>query len=291
MRLCSFTANGSVKAGVVDGDAVIDLSVAAPDLPPTVGGILHAGATAIGHAREAASKAAARLPLSEVSLTAPVRPSKFFAVGLNYADHVAEAGVPTPEELIVFSKAISCVVGPYDAVHRPSASQQLDYEGELGIVIGTRCRHVPAAEASQVIAGYLVVNDVSARDWQLKTPQWVLGKSFDTHGPIGPWIVTPDELGDPHDLSLRTLVNGEARQDTNTANLIFDCFKIIEIISTVCTLEPGDVIATGTSGGVAGAMEGQPWLVPGDVVRVEIDGIGAIENTIVQEPMCATHQW
>jgi 2-keto-4-pentenoate hydratase/2-oxohepta-3-ene-1,7-dioic acid hydratase in catechol pathway len=134
-----------------------------------------------------------------------------------------------------------------------------------------------------VIAGYLIVDDVSVRDWQIQTPQWSLSKSFDTHGPIGPWILTSDELGDPHSLDIRTFVNGELRQESNTNQLIFDCFRTVEILSQACTLEPGDVIATGTSSGAAFAIEGQPWLEPGDRVRVEIEGIGAIENEVVQE--------
>jgi 2-keto-4-pentenoate hydratase/2-oxohepta-3-ene-1,7-dioic acid hydratase in catechol pathway len=212
-----------------------------------------------------------------------VRPRKFFAIGLNYADHVAESGLDTPEHLTVFMKAPTCVAGPYDPIERPVVSEWLDYEGELGFVIGRRCRHVSAEDAASVIAGYLVVDDVSVRDWQMQTPQWSLAKSFDTHGPIGPWIVTPDELGDPHALGIRTFVNDEVRQESNTSQLIFDCFRIVEILSQACTLEPGDVIATGTPSGVAGAMEGQPWLEPGDRVRIEIDGIGAIDNEVVDE--------
>jgi 2-keto-4-pentenoate hydratase/2-oxohepta-3-ene-1,7-dioic acid hydratase in catechol pathway len=142
---------------------------------------------------------------------------------------------------------------------------------------------VRAEDAADVIAGYVVVDDVSVRDWQIQTPQWSLSKSFDTHGPFGPWIVTADELGDPHALDIRTYVNGELRQESNTRQLIFDCFRIVEILSQACTLEPGDVIATGTTSGAAFALEGQPWLEPGDRVRVDIEGIGAIENEVVDE--------
>jgi 2-keto-4-pentenoate hydratase/2-oxohepta-3-ene-1,7-dioic acid hydratase in catechol pathway len=274
------------RAAVVDGDEVIDLSTVAPDLPTDMVTLLEAGEAAFDRIREVVGAGATRRPLAEVTLRAPVRPRKFWAIGLNYADHVAESGLPMPESLTVFAKATTCVVGPYDDVERPAVSEMLDYEGELGFVVGRRCRHVGADEAAHVIAGYLVVNDFSVRDWQVMTPQWDLGKSFDTHGPIGPWIVTADEIGDPHALELRTYVNGELRQSSNTRNLIFDCFRQVEIISQVCTLEPGDVIATGTPSGIAAGMEGRPWLTPGDRVRVEIDGIGAIENEIVQE---ATH--
>jgi 2-keto-4-pentenoate hydratase/2-oxohepta-3-ene-1,7-dioic acid hydratase in catechol pathway len=176
------------------------------------------------------------------------------------------------------------VTGPYDEVHRPRVSDQLDYEGELGFVIGRRCRHVSREDAPGVIAGYLAVDDVSVRDWQVRTPQWTLGKSFDTHGPIGPWIVTADELGDPHALDIRTWVNGELRQSSNTANLIYDSYALVEVLSTVCTLEPGDIVATGTPGGVGMLMDPPQLLRAGDVVRVEIEGIGAIENRVVDEP-------
>jgi 2-keto-4-pentenoate hydratase/2-oxohepta-3-ene-1,7-dioic acid hydratase in catechol pathway len=261
---------------------VVDLSVAAPDLPTDVAQLLAAGPEALERARVAAAGDAGRIPLAEAQLASPVpRPGKFLAVGLNYADHVAESGVPTPDYPTVFAKATTCVNGPYDAVERPILSDELDYEGELGLVIGRRCRHVSRQAAPDVIGGYVIINDYTIRDVQHRTGQWTLGKSFDTHGVIGPWIVTADEL-DPHALDLRTLVNGEVRQSSNTANLIFDCFAQVEIISGICTLEPGDVIATGTPGGVGKALG--KYLVPGDVVRVEIDGIGAIENRIVQEP-------
>jgi 2-keto-4-pentenoate hydratase/2-oxohepta-3-ene-1,7-dioic acid hydratase in catechol pathway len=158
----------------------------------------------------------------------------------------------------------------------------LDYEGELGIVIGRRCRHVPRERAHEVIAGYVVVNDVTVRDWQMKAPTMTIGKSFDTHGPIGPWIVTGDELRDPHVLGLKTWVNGELRQNANTSQMVFDCFAQIATLTTAFTLEPGDIIATGTPSGV-GLMQGK-FMVPGDVVRIEIDGIGRLENPVIEEP-------
>lgn len=281
MRLCSFLADGSRRAGAVVGDEVVDLADADGDLPADMAGILAAGLHASRRIAGAIASGRGRRPLAEVTLTAPVQPGKFFIVGLNYADHAAEAGLPAPDELTVAGKAVSSVVGPYDAIECPSASGMVDYEGELGFVIGARCRHVRAEEARSVIAGYVIVNDVSVRDWQFRTSQWTLGKSFDTHGPTGPWISTADEIGDPHATEIRTFVNGELRQRSNTSNLIFDCFKIVEILSTVCTLEPGDLVATGTPAGVALSMDPQPWLVPGDSVRIEIDGIGAIENPVV----------
>jgi 2-keto-4-pentenoate hydratase/2-oxohepta-3-ene-1,7-dioic acid hydratase in catechol pathway len=283
MRLASFHVDSGVRSGVVVGDEIVDLAAAAPTLDAAWAELLERGPESLEQARQIVESGANRIPLDSVRLGPPVRPRKFFAIGLNYADHVAESGLDKPEHLTVFMKAPTCVTGPYDAIERPVVSQWLDYEGELGFVIGRRCRHVSVEEAPDVIAGYLIVDDVSVRDWQIQTPQWSLAKSFDTHGPIGPWVVTPDELGDPHALGIRTFVNDEVRQESNTSQLIFDCFRIVEILSQACTLEPGDVIATGTPSGVAGAMEGQPWLEPGDRVRIEIDGIGAIENEVVDE--------
>lgn len=211
-------------------------------------------------------------------------PPKFLAIGLNDAGHVAETGRAAPQFPVFFNKQTSCVTGPWDAIHRPRVSSALDYEGELAFVIGRRCRHVPKARAHEVIAGYLICHDVSVRDWQFKAPTMTLGKSFDTHGPIGPWITTPDEVGDPHDLELSTYVNGERRQHARTSQLIHDCYDQVALLSTVCTLEPGDVISTGTPEGVASAMKPPKWLVPGDVVRIEIAKLGHLENVVVQEP-------
>ena len=195
-----------------------------------------------------ASTGASSYPLDEVRLLAPVRPRKFLAIGLNYADHIAESGMEAPQFPVFFNKQVTCVVGPDDDVHMPRVSSLLDYEGELAIVIGTRCRHVPVERAHEVIAGYTIANDVSVRDWQVRTPTMTMGKSFDTHGPLGPWLVTPDELGDPHDLAIRTYVNDELRQDGNTREMIYNCFQQIAHLSEAFTLEPGDVIATGTPG-------------------------------------------
>lgn len=284
MRLATFSHGGRRRIGVVDGGDLVDLAGAAPSLPTDMLAFLEAGDGALHAAREAAA-AGPRLPLADVALEAPIaRPPKFLAVGLNYADHVAESGMETPKIPTIFNKQSTCVTGPTAPIHLPRASQALDYEGELGFVIGRRCRHVSRDDAPDVIAGYLVVNDVSVRDWQLRTPTWTMGKSFDTHGPIGPWIVTADEISDPHQLCLRTWVNGELRQDTNTKQLIFDCFALVEHLSTAFTLEPGDVIATGTPSGVGIAAKPPKLLVAGDVVRVEIEGIGGIENPVVEEP-------
>jgi len=285
VKLCTFERGGTLRAGVVQDDAVVDLSVAAPDLPRDAVALLAAGPSALERAKTAAVSARDRLPLASLWLRPPIlRPPKFLGIGLNYADHAAESGQKPPAFPIVFNKQSTCVTGPRDPVHMPRVSSALDYEGELGFVVGRRCRHVPRTRAHDVIAGYLAVNDVSVRDWQLRTPTMTMGKSFDTHGPLGPWLTTPDEVGDPHGLRLRTWVNGELRQDSTTKQLIFDCFALVEHLSTAFTLEPGDVVATGTPGGVGIALKPPHLLRVGDVVRVEIEGLGALENEIVAEP-------
>jgi 2-keto-4-pentenoate hydratase/2-oxohepta-3-ene-1,7-dioic acid hydratase in catechol pathway len=285
MKLASLKSeggSGSSLVAVLD-DEFVDLGAALPGLPGDVGGLLELGPSAIDRVKTVIDGGGHRSPLDPRRLASPLaRPPKFLAIGLNYADHIAETGAEAPEFPNVFAKMTTCVAGPYDDVLLPSVSDQLDYEGELGFVIATRCRHISRERARDVIAGYVVINDYSVRDYQLRTSQWLLGKSFDTHGVIGPWLVTADEVADPHALPIRTLVNGELRQSSNTSNLIFDCFDAVALLSSVFTLEPGDVVATGTPSGVA--MATGHYLVAGDGVRVEIDGIGAIENRIVPEP-------
>lgn len=227
-----------------------------------------------------------RVLIADVDLLAPVkRPPKFLAIGLNYAEHIDETGRDKPAFPTFFNKQSTCVTGsgPASPIVLPAVSEMVDYEGELGLVIGRRCRNVATEDALSAVAGYLVVNDVSARDWQYKAPTWTLGKSFDTHGPIGPWLVTADEVPDPQDLRLRTTVNGDLRQDATTAAMITSCAEQISILSTVFTLEPGDVLATGTPSGVGMARTPPAFLVHGDVVRIEIDGVGAIENVATAE--------
>jgi 2-keto-4-pentenoate hydratase/2-oxohepta-3-ene-1,7-dioic acid hydratase in catechol pathway len=246
---------------------------------------LEAGPPALDRARAAVAQKSPRLPLAEVHLESPVlRPPKILAVGLNYRDHVEESGMEVPKFPVIFNKQCTSAHPPNDSFHMPRASSALDYEGELAIVIGKRCRHVPAEEAPRVIAGYTICNDVTVRDWQLRVPTFTMGKSFDTHCPLGPAIVTADELGDPHSLDLRTWVNGEPRQASNTTHLIFDCFTLVEHLSTAFTLEPGDVIATGTPGGVGIACKPPRLLKTGDVVKIAISGLGEIEADVIDEP-------
>ena len=202
MKLATFTHGGATRIGVVVDDSIVDLAAAAPELPRDMTAFIVAGARAAERAMGVGKNSTIRIALKSVKLEAPIaRPPEFLAIGLNYADHVEETKMKRPEFPMFFNKQSSCVTGPYDPIHLPHASSALDYEGELGFVIGRRCRHVPRDRAHEVIAGYVIVNDVSVRDWQRRAPTMTLGKSFDTHGPVGPWIVTPDEIGDPHRLT------------------------------------------------------------------------------------------
>ncbi|MEM7027305.1 MAG: fumarylacetoacetate hydrolase family protein [Pseudomonadota bacterium] len=239
--------------------------------------------------QESLSEDSERLKLDDIELLAPIiKPDKLFGVTLNYADHIEETGLEKPEYPTFFNKQNSCVIGHDAAIHLPRVSEKLDYEGELGLVIGKRCRNISEEQAKQVIAGYTIVNDVSVRDWQMRSHTWTLGKSFDTHGPIGPWIVTSDELGDPHSLDIKTWINDDKRQDSNTKHLIYDCYYLVHYLSQVMTLEPGDIIATGTSGGVGVKMKPRGYMHAGDSVTIEIEKIGKLTNKIINEPDSAS---
>jgi 2-keto-4-pentenoate hydratase/2-oxohepta-3-ene-1,7-dioic acid hydratase in catechol pathway len=282
VRLCRFVAAGGAPAlGVVDGEELADLSATEAPAEPAAA-LDELGQERLGELAEAAP----RLALSEVRLLAPAVPRKYLAIALNYRDHIAEMGMEPPEVPVFFNKQVSCVVGPGDDVHMPKVSTFLDYEAELAIVIGMRCRHVPVEAAHEAIAGYTCANDVSVRDWQGKAQTMTIGKSFDTHGPLGPWLVTGDELGDPGDLRIRCFVDDEERQDARTSEMVFDCFQQVSHLSEAFTLEPGDVIATGTPSGVG--LGRQPvrdnLLHVGETVRVEIEGIGELVNGVVEEP-------
>ncbi|RWR06173.1 fumarylacetoacetate hydrolase family protein [Paenirhodobacter populi] len=281
MKIARFTESGRTRIGKVVGESIVDLT-------PVVGEgasmrRVIADLAALRPALEAFDGPA--YALDAVRLEVPVPdPQKFLAIGMNYAKHAEEArqaGIPIPSSQMWFNKQVSCLNAPFDPVVKPDASDKMDYEVELGVVIGRRCRHVAREDARGVIAGYVIVNDVSARDWLPKSPTFTLGKSFDTHGPVGPWITTDDEIPDPLDLGMKLWVNGELRQNDRTNDMIYDIYDQISYLSTVMTLEPGDILATGTPSGI-GAPKGI-FLLPGDVMRLEIERLGAIEATVVAE--------
>ncbi len=284
MKLVTFHHDLKTRIGVLTDDGIADLLSVAPELPIDMRGLLDAGAPALDRVRSVLGSAD-KIPLEHARLLAPVRPRKVLAIGLNYRAHAEESGMELPDVPLVFTKQITSVTGPYDPIHWSEESRTLDYEGELAIVIGRRCRRVSKADAPNVIAGYCVANDVSVRAWQMRgtPPQFTMGKSWDTHCPLGPAIVTADAF-DPNAARLRTIVNDEVRQDSPTDDLIFDCAELIAFLTTAMTLEPGDVIVTGTPSGVGAAAKPPVWLTPCDRVRVEIEGIGAIDNPVIKEP-------
>jgi len=282
MRIARYLVDGESRVGIVLGNALapIPKNLAGSDVLSIIEqwDLLRPLLEDLSHRSDAL------LPLSEVKLLAPIgRPGKILAIGLNYADHIAESGLQPPEQQVWFSKHVNTVHPPFEPVQIPAASDKVDYEVELVAVIGKSGRHIDRNKAGDHVFGYCVGNDVSVRDWQLATPQWVLGKSFDTHGPFGPWITTSDEVGDPHRLSIRCRVNGELRQSSNTRHLVFNVWDQIAHLSRAMTLEPGDIIYTGTPGGVGWAMNPRQVLKVGDTVRCEIESLGAIENSFVSE--------
>jgi 2,4-didehydro-3-deoxy-L-rhamnonate hydrolase len=278
MKLLRYGPAGSEKPGMLDADGRIrDLSGHVERLDPDA-------LSPHGLARLRAI-APATLPLveGEPRLGVPFSGiGKFVAVGLNYSDHAAESGMPIPKEPILFTKATSCLCGPNDDTVQPRDSTKLDWEVELGIVIGTRAQYVSEERALQHVAGYCVVNDVSERDFQLERgSQWDRGKGCDTFGPVGPWLVTTDEVADPQALDMWLDVNGEPRQRGNTKTMIFGCATLVSYISRFMTLLPGDIITTGTPPGVAMGMKPPRWLVPGDVVTLGIGGLGEQRQRVV----------
>ncbi|MCC5611609.1 fumarylacetoacetate hydrolase family protein [Nostoc sp. CHAB 5834] len=278
MKLATYTVGGQTRTGIVVDDQIIDTGV-----DGTMIDIIR-GWDMLKPALDEKAASCGRVPLASVKLEAPVqRPGKIFAIGLNYADHIQESKMGTPERQVWFTKAQTSVNGPYDDIEIARSTATADYEVELVAIIGKGGKHISAADAPAAIFGYCVGNDVTERMWQHATPQWSLGKSFDTHAPMGPWIVTANELGDPHDLGIRCFVNGEQRQNSNTKNLVFNIWQQIEHLSVGMTLEPGDVLFTGTPGGIGAAMDPRRFLQPGDAVRCEIDRLGAIEARMVPE--------
>ncbi len=282
MKLVRFSVDGAARVGVVVGNGIVDVAAHLPQFA-TMAAVIAAGQAGLKQIATACGAAAHAVALADAHLLAPVeRPGKYLAIGMNYAKHLEESdklGVARSKYQTWFNKQTTCLSGPYDEID-PGVTEKLDYECELGLIIGTTAKHVKAADALSHVFGYFVANDVSARDWQFHTPTFTMGKSFDTHGPIGPWIVTADEVPDPQNLDLRTFVNGERRQSSNTGLMINRIDAQIEYLSTAFTLEPGDLIATGTPEGVGVGMEPPVFLQPGDIVRCEIDGIGAIENKV-----------
>ena len=279
MKLCTYQSPKGPRVGVVADESVFD-----GGFDGTMIDLIRDGANARAELEKSVAQGRG-LPLKDVQLLAPVlRPGKIFAIGLNYADHIAESKLGTPEHQVWFTKAVTSVNGPYSPVQIPNVSQFVDYEVELVAVIGTGGRHIPAGRAAEHIFGYCIGNDVTERMWQHRTPQWSLGKSFDTHAPIGPWITTTDAVADVHDLDISCSVNGQRRQSSNTCHLVFNVFQQVEHLSQAMTLEPGDLIFTGTPGGIGAAMDPRQFLKEGDVVRCEISGLGYIENRFEKEP-------
>ena len=296
MKLITFLLKNNPKSkriGAVKNNTVIDFS--SSDLPKDMINFIKLGSTGLDIANDVIENQKNVHAIDDVILKAPIdKPNKILAVGLNYKKHIDEAkelkdhhsnDVQLQDQFPnIFNKQNSSVNDPFGDVHRANGSDWLDYECELGFIIGKECRHVSYENAKNCIYGYTVVNDFSIRDWQFRGPPhtMTMGKSWDTHCPFGPYIVTSDEIDDPHNLALKTFVNDEERQNTNTNLMIYDCYTLIEYLTTAFTLEPGDLIPTGTPEG--SAVTTQNWLKPGDKVKVEIEGLGYIENNIIQEP-------
>ena len=286
MRLATIQTPSGPRAAFALGDAFVDLHATDPILPGSIRQLLEAGPAALKAAAEAATKAnAVRFPADAVKLLPPVPdPHKIVCLGLNYRDHAMETNAPIPKEPVLFSKYATALIGSGEPIVLPPVSQEVDYEAELVIVVGKRGRNVRAEDASGYVAGYTIGHDVSARDWQLKKDQhqWMVGKTFDTFAPTGPVLVTADEVPDPHALPIRLRLNGQTMQDSNTRQMIFPVPAVLAYLSQVFTLEPGDLIFTGTPPGVGIARKPPVYLKGGDVVEVEIEGLGVLRNPVVQ---------
>lgn len=282
MKLVTFDAGrGELRPGVLDGDAVIDLVASNPELPGSVRGIL--AGNALGRVAEVIQRGDATRVRS-FSLKAPiVDPQKIIGVGLNYRDHAIETGMEIPSEPIVFAKFPSSLIGPGAEIRLPQVSTQVDYEAELIVVIGRTAKDISESDSLRYVAGYSIGNDVSARDWQLKKPggQWLLGKSFDTFSVIGPALVTKDEVSNPGALSIGMKLNCETVQNSSTSQLIFGIEKLVAYLSQVCTLEPGDLIFTGTPPGVGMARKPPIFLRPGDICEAHVESLGVLRNACV----------
>lgn len=264
-------------------DLVVDLHDADPELPATIDELLRLDADALARAARAAESGSAR-PLVDAELAPPLlAPQKIICVGLNYADHAAETGAVVGEEPVIFNKFPTALRGPGDPIELPPESSEVDFEAELVVVIGRPCRRIAREFAPDYVAGYACGHDVSARDWQKGKPgkQWLLGKSFDSFAPLGPWLATKDEIPDPGNLPIQMRLNGQVMQDSNTRQLIFPIDYLVSYLSHVCTLMPGDLIYTGTPPGVGMARKPPVFMKPGDVAEVEIEGLGMLRNPVV----------
>ncbi len=282
MKLASFIVHGRSTYGIVDGDHVLDLE----SVKATLGTDLK-HALASNRLAELAPAVLAGLPriaLADVTLLPVIpNPGKVLCIGINYATHVRETGRDMPTYPMIFTRFADSQVAHLQPIVRPKASHKLDFEGELAVVIGKPARHVKHADALDYVAGYACYNDGSVRDWQKHTIQFIPGKNFPNTGGFGPWLVTSDEVGDPQQLQLTTRLNGEVMQDTSTSDMIFDVRHLIEYCSTFTELAPGDVIVSGTTGGVGAFREPPVWMKPGDEVEIEISRIGILRNSIVDE--------
>lgn len=280
MRIARHLVNGQPALALVTDEGLATLGSEHSDLPSLLDACGGDVVSAV-----AAMDTGAVTSLEDAKLLSPVgRPPAILAVGLNYRAHAAEGGREPPSVPIIFNKHHNCIVGPGDPIHLPAAAPDMvDYEGELAVVIGRAARAVSAAEAPNYIAGYTIMNDVSVRDWQRASPTMTMGKSWDSHGPCGPWMVTGDEI-DPHSCRLVTEVSGEVRQDANTDDLIFDCYAVVAHLSTAFTLDPGTIIATGTPAGVGLFFDPPRLLKAGDEVSITIEGIGTLTNPVIAEP-------
>lgn len=284
LGLYSTARNPTKRIGLVLEQGIADLSSTIGDRSLSMVSLIDRWHEFKQVAESLAAKSGEVVPLSDCMLYAPIdRPGKILAIGLNYLDHIEESGLARPDQQLWFAKASTSVHAPFDPIQIPLASDKVDYEAEMVAVIGKRTKHATEEQAKMAVFGFCAGNDVSVRDWQMHTPQWFLGKSFDTHAPFGPWIVTADEIGDPHRLGIRCFVNGELLQNSNTRHLVFNVYDQIAHLSKAMTLEPGDLIFTGTPGGVGFAKNPQRWLKAGDHVRVELDAVGAIEAVMVPE--------
>lgn len=286
MRIVHYHYKNKKSYGAINEGLIVNLPSLAKhqgeNLPDTIEDFIYAGENATQTAERLIVKAktADTTPLNEVSLLAPIMfPPKIVCLGVNYRDHAAETGAEIPKEPVLFMKPHTAIIGPNEKVVK-SFVKQLDYEGELAIIIGKKAKNISADEAKKHVFGYTILNDISAREIQFGDKQWTRGKSFDTFAPTGPCITTEGQLKDTSDLFIRTWVNNELRQNGTTMNMVFNVEQIMHRLSQVMTLQPCDIIATGTPAGVGMSMKPQKWLKNGDVIKIEIDGIGILENTV-----------